>query len=91
VTVTALCPGPTRTALLPTRAGLTRNQKRSGRMSWTAAAVAHAGYNAMMAGKPLAVTGIRNKLRMLPIPLVPSRGAGALLERKISRGFETPH
>jgi short-subunit dehydrogenase len=71
VTVTALCPGPTRTGFAQ-RAGLCGTKAfRDNVMD--AAAVAHAGYAAMMAGKPLAVTGLRNKLRMIPIPLVPSR------------------
>lgn len=71
VTVTCLCPGPTKTRFAE-RAGLIGTKAfRNGVMS--AADVADIGYAALMAGKPLVVAGVRNKLRMLPIPLVPSK------------------
>lgn len=71
VTVTALCPGPTSTHFAE-RAGLTRARAFSCNVM-DAASVARDGYRAMMAGKPLAIAGRRNKLRMLPIPFVPRR------------------
>lgn len=71
VSVTCLCPGPTRTRFAQ-RAGLTSTRAFSENVM-DAAAVAESGYAAMMSGKPLAVSGLRNKLRMLPIPLVPNR------------------
>ncbi|HZL36545.1 MAG TPA: SDR family oxidoreductase [Tepidisphaeraceae bacterium] len=71
VSVTCLCPGPTRTRFAQ-RAGLSHSKAFSENVM-DAAAVAQAGYAAMIAGKPVAVSGLRNKLRMLPIPLVPNR------------------
>jgi hypothetical protein len=71
VTVTALCPGPTDTHFAE-RAGLTESKAFS-RNVMDAATVARSGYDAMMAGKMLEIPGLRNKLRMLPLPLVPRR------------------
>jgi short-subunit dehydrogenase len=71
VTVTCLCPGPTRTRFAQ-RAGLAATRAFSENVM-EAAAVAESGYAALIAGKPMAVSGLRNKLRMLPIPLVPNR------------------
>ena len=69
VTVTALCPGPTNTEF-PRRAGLL-NTKAFKRGPMEAAAVARAGYNAMMKGKTVVIPGVKNKLQMFPTPLVP--------------------
>ncbi|HET6251574.1 MAG TPA: SDR family NAD(P)-dependent oxidoreductase, partial [Tepidisphaeraceae bacterium] len=70
VTATCLCPGPTRTRFAQ-RANLLGSRAFSENVM-DAATVARIGYNAMMAGEPMVVAGIRNKLRMLPIPLVPA-------------------
>ncbi len=71
VTVTTLCPGPTDTHFAQ-RAGLI-GTKAFTQNVMDAASVARIGYDAMMTGKPLAVTGLRNKLRMLPLPWVPRK------------------
>ena len=71
VTVTALCPGPTETGFAQ-RAGLT-HAKAFSKNVMDAGSVARAGYDAMMSGKLICAPGIRNKLRMLPLPLVPAR------------------
>ncbi|HWE03700.1 MAG TPA: SDR family oxidoreductase [Tepidisphaeraceae bacterium] len=71
VTATCLCPGPTQTRFAQ-RANLIGARAFSeGVMAATP--VARIGYKAMMTGRTMAVAGWRNKLRMLPIPLVPSR------------------
>lgn len=71
VSATALCPGPTHTGF-EQRAGLSQTRAfRRGVMS--AQRVARIGYEAMMKGKRVEIAGFRNKLRMLPVPLVPRR------------------
>ena len=72
VTITALCPGPTRTAfqkkvgvILPMFSG-----------SMDPAAVAEAGYRGLMSGKTIVIPGLKNKLlvqilRLSPRALVP--------------------
>ncbi|HEX4795521.1 MAG TPA: SDR family oxidoreductase [Humisphaera sp.] len=71
VTVTALCPGPTQTRFAE-RAGLTGTKAFSENVM-DPADVARCGFDAMMLGKPLEVPGLRNKMRMLPLPWVPRR------------------
>lgn len=71
VTATCLCPGPTETRFAE-RAGLTRSKAFSANLM-SAQAVAEEGFAALMAGKCLVVAGTTNKLRMLPISLMPSR------------------
>ena len=69
VTVTAVCPGPTETRFAE-RAGLTGTKAFSENVMG-AAEVARASFDAMMLGKPIEIPGLRNKMRMLPLPLVP--------------------
>lgn len=69
VTVTALCPGPTRTEF-HRRAGIVEAPLlRAGVMS--AQAVARAGYRGMMRGRPLVVPGLLNKMVVLASRLLP--------------------
>lgn len=73
VTVTALCPGPTRTSFQE-RAGVGDTPLMRGRIA-DAASVARAGYCGLMAGKTVVIPGIRNRLlalavKHLPRPLV---------------------
>ena len=73
VTVTVLCPGPTRTNF-QSRAGVGDSLlARSGAAD--AASVARAGYRGLMAGTTVVIPGMRNRLlafavRCLPRPLV---------------------
>jgi short-subunit dehydrogenase len=69
VTVTALCPGPTRTNFAA-RAGLS-GSKAFRHRTMHPASVARIGYHALMRGKHIVVPGLMNKLRMLPIHLLP--------------------
>lgn len=74
VTVTCLCPGPTRTGFQK-RAGV-RTASVVGSAVMEADAVARIGVDAMFAGRPLVVAGLLNKLmvllpRFLPRGLVP--------------------
>lgn len=71
VTVTTLCPGPTKTSFAE-RANLTDVKLfKSGAM--TADIVAAKGYNAMMKGKRVIVTGIQNKLLVLSTRFSPRK------------------
>ena len=71
VTITALCPGPTRTRFAH-RARLTDTKAFRGTLM-EAADVAREGYEAMMKGKTVLITGFKMRLQMLPTPLVPRR------------------
>ncbi|HSE67954.1 MAG TPA: SDR family oxidoreductase [Gemmatimonadales bacterium] len=70
VTVTALCPGPTRTAFASTAGGTNSNLYNTpGVMD--AAPVAEAGYRACMKGKAVVIPGLLNKLLVWAIGLSP--------------------
>ena len=85
VTVTCLCPGPTRTGFQE-RAQM--NESRLFRMTsvMSAADVARAGYDAMMAGRALVVPGVVNKIGAQSVRLVPRRVAA-----KIARALNAEH
>lgn len=69
VSVTTLCPGPTRTGF-EKRAGLSDSKAFRGRIM-DAAAVAHAAYDAVMAGKSVVVPGWKTRLQLMPALLMP--------------------
>lgn len=82
ITVTALCPGPTRTAFAQ-EAGMTNSNLFAGPNVMDAAAVATAGYQAMMLGRAVVVPGIANKILIQSIRLSPR-----FLTRAITRWFQ---
>ena len=84
VTVTVLCPGPTRTGF-EARAGLEGTLAFQGSVM-DAAAVAQVGYTALMEGRRVAIPGFKNRLRMLPIHLMPR----ALVARFARKFHEKP-
>jgi len=61
VTVTALCPGPTATGFQE-RGQMQDSGLVKGKKIMDARTVAEAGYRAMLAGKPLVIPGVKNKL-----------------------------
>ncbi len=82
VTVTALCPGVTRTEFQE-RAGITNVRLfRFGAM--TAEAVAEAGYRGLVAGRRLVIPGLNNRLQILAARILPgafvARMAKSMLE-----------
>ena len=81
VTVTVLCPGPTRTEFFE-RAGITGSKLSQG-SSMTAADVAGEGYRAMMAGKTQIIAGARNRWLMRGVRIVP-RGMLAGFTRRLN-------
>jgi short-subunit dehydrogenase len=72
VTMTALCPGPTETGF-QSRADMEDSKLVKGRKIMDAATVARLGIDAMLAGKPLVITGTKNKLQALTPKLMPRR------------------
>jgi hypothetical protein len=79
VTVTAVCPGPTKTEF-QARAGMSQSPlfNRHVMDSMTASRI---GYNAMMCGKRSVVTGFSNKISALGASLLPRRATAALARR----------
>jgi uncharacterized protein len=72
VTVTALCPGPTASGF-QAAASLEESKLVAGRKLPTAREVAQDGFDAVMAGRPLVVTGWSNKLLVLTPRFFPRR------------------
>jgi len=71
VTLTALCPGPTRTNFFKTAGSANTNLLKGASMD--AAEVAREGYEAMMAGKPEIIAGSRNRWMILSTRLAPRK------------------
>jgi len=71
VSVTALCPGPTRSKFA-LRARLTDTKAFRGTLM-DPAGVAQQGFDAMMKGKAVAIAGFKHRMQLLPTPLVPRR------------------
>jgi uncharacterized protein len=72
VSVTALCPGPTKTSFEST-AGATETVLYKWMPSMTAAVVARAGYRGMMRGSGVVIPGVVSKLLALAGELPPRR------------------
>jgi len=87
VTITTLCPGPTKTAF-EAKAGATGTALYTWMPSMTAAAVARAGYRGMMRGAGVVIPGIVAKVLAVAGELPPRRIAlevNRLLLRSVSR------
>jgi len=82
VTVTTLCPGPTRTGFQQ-RGAMGDSRLFRGQIA-DARSVALAGYRGLMAGKPLVIPGFRNKL----IPLVVRLSPRSVMARVVRRSQE---
>lgn len=81
VTVTCLCPGATDTEF-QTRAGTEQTTLFRRMRPMDSATVARDGYRALMKGKPLVISGLRNRLLMESLRLSPRRLATAV-SRKV--------
>jgi uncharacterized protein len=79
ITVTALCPGPTRTAFAK-EAGMVQSHLFNSPTVMEAAPVAAAGYQAMMKGRSIVIPGLPNKLLIQSIRISP-RWAVRLITR----------
>lgn len=85
VTVTALCPGPTRSGFQQ-RAGVQHTRLMSGRIM-DAASVARIGYDGLMHGRPVVIPGFRNRLLAFAVRLMP-RSIVMRVMRHIQEGRE---
>ena len=83
LTVTALCPGPTRTGF-QARGGLTDSKLVQGEIA-DARSVAEAGYAGLMAGKTIVIPGLTNKLVPWMSRLLPRRVVPAIVRRAQER------
>jgi uncharacterized protein len=72
VTVTCLCPGPTQTGFQD-RAQMQNTRLVNVTKLMSSSEVARAGYDGMMAGRPLVVPGLLNKLTAQSVRLMPRR------------------
>ena len=81
VTVTALCPGPTKTSFQKTVSENTCDNKITFNMA-SAKTVATYGYKAMLKGKTYAIPGKFNKF-LATLPRLVTRNAAAAIVRKI--------
>jgi uncharacterized protein len=81
VTVTCLCPGVTETEF-STRAGTGNTKLLRYSRAMDAATVARDGYRALMKGKPLVISGFRNRLLMQSLRVSPRRVVTAV-SRKV--------
>jgi short-subunit dehydrogenase len=82
ITVTALCPGPTRTGFAAT-AGVTGSNLFGTPNVMAMEPVAEAGYRGMMRGRAVVVPGLANKLLLFVIRLSPRWAV-----RKVTRWFQ---
>jgi short-subunit dehydrogenase len=82
ISVTTLCPGPTESEF-KVRAGSERSRLFNA-LVMDAPRVARAGYEGMMAGKPLVIPGLRNKLIPVAARLAP-RSMVATLSHRAAR------
>ncbi len=86
VTVTALCPGPTRTGF-QARAQMEQSKLVRGRTIMDAATVAEVGFAAMIRGQAVAIPGLLNRIQTLLPRLLPRR----LVPRIVRQAQERAH
>jgi short-subunit dehydrogenase len=83
VSVTALCPGPTRTGF-QARAQMESSRLVKGKIM-DSATVAKIGYRALMAGKPLVIPGFGNQVQAMAPRLIPRSAMPAIVKRAQAR------
>jgi short-subunit dehydrogenase len=80
VTLTVLCPGPTETGF-QARAAMEDSKLVKGRKIMDAETVARLGIDALMAGKPVVIPGLKNKLQATAPRYTPRRLMPAIVMR----------
>lgn len=80
ITVTALCPGGTKTAFQP----LDNNRKSVIFPIMKASKVAQTGYKALMKGKRVAIPGIPNKIQVMLVRFIPRKLITKLTSRMVT-------
>ena len=88
VTVTTLCPGPTKTEFAE-RAQMTDTNIFQGRLQ-SAAEVAEAGYRALTRGETSIVVGLANKLQVFSLRFLPRDAVARVSKRIMSRSESAP-
>ncbi len=88
VTVTTLCPGPTKTEFAE-RAQMTDTNIFQGRLQ-SAAEVAEAGYRALTRGETSIVVGLANKLQVFSLRFLPRDAVASVSKRIMSRSESAP-
>lgn len=83
VTVTALCPGPTRTGF-QARAQMESSRLVKGKIM-DSATVARVGYRGLMQGKPLVIPGFGNQVQAMAPRLLPRSAMPAIVKRAQER------
>ncbi len=83
VHVTALCPGPTRTQFAATAGMESSRLFRSGSVM-EAGPVAAAGYDGLMQGKPVVITGLPNRLLVQSLRVSPRRTVARIAKALIA-------
>ncbi|HEY8210656.1 MAG TPA: SDR family oxidoreductase [Myxococcaceae bacterium] len=83
VSVTALCPGPTRTGF-QARAQMESSKLVQGKIM-DSATVAKVGYRGLMAGKPLVIPGFSNQVQAMAPRLIPRSAMPAIVKRAQAR------
>lgn len=78
VSVTTLCPGPTRTGFQK-RAAVQGIKLMNGGFAMDAGAVARDGYRAMMNGRPLVISGVKNRVIAFLVRFAPRNWATAIV------------
>jgi short-subunit dehydrogenase len=84
VTVTTLAPGPTATGF-QARAAMEESKLVKGRRIMDAGTVARAGIDAMLAGRPLVIPGVMNRVQALTPRLLPRRLVPGIVRRAQAR------
>ena len=87
VTVTALCPGPTRTGF-QARAQMEQSKLVRGREIMTAETVARVGYDGLMKGKTVVIPGVGNKMMAQAVRFLPRNTVTKLVRNAQERA---PH
>jgi uncharacterized protein len=80
VTVTALCPGPTESGF-QAAAAMENSKLVKGRKIMSSEKVAQLGVAALMKGKPVAITGFKNKLQAMSPKFMPRRMVPGMVKR----------
>jgi short-subunit dehydrogenase len=87
VTVTALCPGPTKTGF-QARAQMEQSKLVRGKEIMTSEEVARVGYAALMKGKTVAIPGVSNKMLAQAVRFLPRKTVTKLVRNAQERA---PH
>ncbi|MBF5043449.1 SDR family oxidoreductase [Aggregicoccus sp. 17bor-14] len=78
VSVTCLCPGPTKTGF-QARAQMQESRLVKGRTIMDSRTVARAGYAGLLAGRPVVIPGLKNKVLAQSVRLLPRRAVTTLV------------